>query len=219
MNPTDIVIIGGGVAGLVAACTLAQRGRAVHLVEQHYLPGGCCTTFRRRGYRFDAAVHAIGGCGPDGPLRTILQRLDVWSRLELVRADPMDCIISGAVEVPVHAETEVFLETLCRIFPEERDGLRALVGELVSFGPESFARWGRATYREFLGIIDDEADRLQALIDNLLDSSRLQSGTLPMKFQKVELDVVLRDMIQRTQLGDFNIEVDFQIEDAGMMVA
>ena len=78
--------------------------------------------------------------------------------------------------------------------------------------------WDIPTYREFLGIIDDEADRLQALIDNLLDSSRLQSGTLPMKFQKVELDVVLRDMIQRTQLGDFNIEVDFNIEDSGMIV-
>lgn len=78
--------------------------------------------------------------------------------------------------------------------------------------------WDIPTYREFLGIIDDEADRLQDLIDNLLDSSRLQSGTLPMKFQKVELDVVLRDMIQRTQLGDFHIEVEFEIEDAGLMV-
>lgn len=78
--------------------------------------------------------------------------------------------------------------------------------------------WDIPTYREFLGIIDDEADRLQALIDNLLDSSRLQSGTLPMKFQRVELDVLLRDMIQRTQLGDFNIQVQFDIEDDGIEV-
>ncbi|MDZ7843625.1 MAG: ATP-binding protein [Anaerolineales bacterium] len=78
--------------------------------------------------------------------------------------------------------------------------------------------WDVPTYREFLGIIDDEADRLQALIDNLLDSSRLQSGTLPMKFQRVELDVLLRDMIQRTQLGDFNLKVQFDIKDPGMEV-
>ena len=43
--------------------------------------------------------------------------------------------------------------------------------------------WDVPTYREFLGIIDDEADRLQELIDNLLDSSRLQSGTLQMNLQ------------------------------------
>ena len=47
--------------------------------------------------------------------------------------------------------------------------------------------WDVPTFREFLGIIDDEADRLQELIDNLLDSSRLQSGTLQMNLQIVRL--------------------------------
>ena len=72
--------------------------------------------------------------------------------------------------------------------------------------------WDVPTYREFLGIIDDEADRLQELIDNLLDSSRLQSGTLQMNLQTVRLDVVLRDMIQRSQLRDINVNLELEIE-------
>jgi signal transduction histidine kinase len=78
--------------------------------------------------------------------------------------------------------------------------------------------WDVPTYREFLGIIDDEADRLQELIDNLLDSSRLQSGTLQMNVQTVQLDVVLRDMIQRSQLRDMDINIELEIENQGVMV-
>ena len=78
--------------------------------------------------------------------------------------------------------------------------------------------WDVPTYREFLGIIDDEADRLQELIDNLLDSSRLQSGTLQMNLQTVRLDVVLRDMIQRSQLRDMDINIELEIENQGVMV-
>ena len=78
--------------------------------------------------------------------------------------------------------------------------------------------WDVPTYREFLGIIDDEADRLQELIDNLLDSSRLQSGTLQMNLQTVQLDVVLRDMIQRSQLRDIEVTIDLEIENQAVMV-
>jgi signal transduction histidine kinase len=78
--------------------------------------------------------------------------------------------------------------------------------------------WDVPTYREFLGIIDDEADRLQELIDNLLDSSRLQSGTLQMNLQTVRLDVVLRDMIQRSQLRDMDVDIKLEIENQGVLV-
>ena len=78
--------------------------------------------------------------------------------------------------------------------------------------------WDVPTYREFLGIIDDEADRLQELIDNLLDSSRLQSGTLQMNLQVVRLDVVLRDMIQRSQLREIDVNLELEIESQGVIV-
>ena len=78
--------------------------------------------------------------------------------------------------------------------------------------------WDVPTYREFLGIIDDEADRLQELIDNLLDSSRLQSGTLQMNLQTVRLDVMLRDMIQRSQLREIDVNLELEIENQGVFV-
>jgi signal transduction histidine kinase len=78
--------------------------------------------------------------------------------------------------------------------------------------------WDVPTYREFLGIIDDEADRLQELIDNLLDSSRLQSGTMQMNLQTVRLDVVLRDMVQRSQLRELDVDLELEIVSQGVII-
>jgi len=58
--------------------------------------------------------------------------------------------------------------------------------------------WDEETRKQFLSIIDDESDRLRELIDNLLDSSRLQTGTLKMTFSRTRLSPILNDVIQRT---------------------
>jgi two-component system sensor histidine kinase KdpD len=72
--------------------------------------------------------------------------------------------------------------------------------------------WDETSRREFLTIIDEEADRLRELIDNLLDSSRLQSGTLHMEFQPIRLDSMLQDICLRARsiYQDLNIDLDLQ---------
>jgi signal transduction histidine kinase len=67
--------------------------------------------------------------------------------------------------------------------------------------------WDPATQREFLNIIDEESDHLATLIDRILDSARLQSGTMPMDFQPVRLDSLLRDVIMRTQSRYKDLEI------------
>jgi signal transduction histidine kinase len=59
------------------------------------------------------------------------------------------------------------------------------------------ANWDVATQREFLTIIDEEADRLTGLIENMLESARLQSKTLQFKFQPLRLDALIRDVTMR----------------------
>jgi len=80
------------------------------------------------------------------------------------------------------------------------------------------AEWDRATTREFLEIINDEADRLRILIDNLLDSSRLQSGALRMQFQNISLDIVLRDVVSRAEVFGFDSPVKFNIPSSKMII-
>ncbi|MCC6905617.1 MAG: GAF domain-containing protein [Anaerolineae bacterium] len=67
--------------------------------------------------------------------------------------------------------------------------------------------WDRAALINGLQIIDEEADRLAELIDNLLDISRMQAGMLPMRFGPVALDRVAKGAVEKfsTQAAAHNI--------------
>jgi signal transduction histidine kinase len=58
-------------------------------------------------------------------------------------------------------------------------------------------KWDDDSRREFLTIIDEEADRLHELIEDLLDSARLKAGTMFMQMQPVRLDLILREIVVR----------------------
>jgi len=62
------------------------------------------------------------------------------------------------------------------------------------------ANWDEKTRQEFLTIIDQETDRLEELLNNLLDSAKLQSGMIMMDFQVVRLDSLVKDVIIRAKL-------------------
>lgn len=72
--------------------------------------------------------------------------------------------------------------------------------------------WDDATQREFLNIIDEEADRLTKLIEDMLESARLQSKTIQFKFALIRLDAVLRDVVARVKTHHPNLEIELKIE-------
>lgn len=71
--------------------------------------------------------------------------------------------------------------------------------------------WDMETQREFLTIIDEESDHLLLLIDRMLDSARLQSGSMPMDFQPMRLDVLLRDVAQHARGRHDSLDVELQL--------
>jgi two-component system sensor histidine kinase KdpD len=72
--------------------------------------------------------------------------------------------------------------------------------------------WDEQTQKEFLMIIDEEADRLSLLIENVLESARLQSKTLPLRFQPIRLDAVLRDVVMRVRARRKDLEINMQVD-------
>lgn len=64
------------------------------------------------------------------------------------------------------------------------------------------AHWDINTQRDFLEIIERETNNLTELIDNLLDSSRLQSGQMRFDFQMLRLDTLIRDEVKRSSISN-----------------
>ena len=64
-NRGEVVIIGGGVAGLAAAALIARSGRSVRLFEQSHSLGGRAQTKQKDGFYLNMGPHALyrGGRG------------------------------------------------------------------------------------------------------------------------------------------------------------
>lgn len=71
----DVVVIGGGLAGISAALELAETGRAVALVEGRPWLGGATCSFLRRGLTIDNGQHLFLRCCT--AYRDLLARLGV----------------------------------------------------------------------------------------------------------------------------------------------
>lgn len=71
--------------------------------------------------------------------------------------------------------------------------------------------WSIENQNEFLQIIDQETDRLKELIDNLLDSSRLQSGTTSLNIQLLRIDALLNDVISHARIHHPDLQINLDI--------
>lgn len=80
------------------------------------------------------------------------------------------------------------------------------------------AEWDKKTHDEFLTIIDEETDRLSELINVLLDSSRLQTGTMPMDFKKINLSNLIESLVERLSPRFKKIKISPIIKDIDTFV-
>jgi phytoene dehydrogenase-like protein len=121
-NDYDVIIIGAGVSGLVCGCYLAKNGLKVAILEQHCVPGGYCTSFKRGGFLFDAAVHYIGGV-KKGALNEIFSDLELFKEVKFCQMNPTDKVLFLDQEVYFYANPEVTVRELCKKFYSEKHNI------------------------------------------------------------------------------------------------
>ena len=93
--------------------------------------------------------------------------------------------------------------------------LRTPLGFIKGYGTTLLRQdtiWDEATQREFLTIIIEEADCLTELIEKILESVNLQNQTLPLEYQPLRLDALIRDVVTRacSQYKNIDIHLDFK---------
>jgi prolycopene isomerase len=119
----DCVIIGAGVGGLLSANLLSRAGLKILLVEQHFMVGGYCSTFRRGGYTFDAATHFYPLLGNPATITgALLAELGVTT--QWVKMDPVDSFhFPDGSRFIVPADFDIYLARLKHEFPEEMESI------------------------------------------------------------------------------------------------
>jgi phytoene dehydrogenase-like protein len=119
----DAIVIGAGIGGLVCANLLAREGLAVLLIEQHYMVGGYCSMFRRKGYSFDAATHFYPLLGNPQTMTGKLLR-DLGMTTGWIKMDPVDQFhFPDGSHFAVPADFATYLGQLKAAFPEEAPAL------------------------------------------------------------------------------------------------
>ena len=126
----DVIVIGAGIGGLICASLLGEAGMKVLLAEQHYVVGGYCSSFTRKGFKFDVASHFYPLLGNAETITgKLLRRLGVET--EWIRMDPVDHFhFPDGTRYSVPADFKRYFKELKAMFPSEAEHLDAFFAEV-----------------------------------------------------------------------------------------
>jgi PAS domain S-box-containing protein len=111
-------------------------------------------------------------------------------------------VIALVRDITRFREAEELKSTFVSVVSHELKTPVALIKGYVSTLRREDASWDREIIQDSLAVIEEEADHLTALIEDLLDASRLQAGALSISLSDVDLSVLARRIADRFQAQD-----------------
>lgn len=120
-------------------------------------------------------------------------------------------VIATVRDITRFRQADELKSTFISIISHELKTPVALIKGYVSTLRREDAHWDRAIVQDSLQVIEEEADRLTFLIENLLDASRLQAGAMVLKKSDVNLPDIAQRLAERfkTQTKQHTFSVDF----------
>jgi PAS domain S-box-containing protein len=123
-------------------------------------------------------------------------------------------IIASVRDVSRFRQAEEMQSTFISVISHELKTPVALIKGYVGTLRREDVRWGSKTVRDSLTVIEEEADHLAELIENLLDASRLEAGGLALNSTDLSLPRLAERLAERfrTQTDKHRIVLDFPAE-------
>ena len=119
----DVIVIGGGLAGLTAASLLAKRGLQVTVIDKSYNPGGSCGTFKRDGAIFDQGSSMLFGFGEHGfnTHRFVFNCLE--EPIDVIKNRILYCVIFKGHRIHFYEDIDRFVAELSTVFPNQKQNI------------------------------------------------------------------------------------------------
>jgi phytoene dehydrogenase-like protein len=153
-----VVIIGAGIAGLSVGCYLQMNGFSTQIYEKHNLPGGCSTSWNRKGYHIGGSIHGLVGSSPSSPMYKIWDEIidmetvefhHFKNRMNLHYRDG-----NGFKQIDVPSNIDNLRETLLKISPEDEKPINEFINAICYFQKSDMFAKTISKPREFYNILD-----------------------------------------------------------------
>jgi len=171
----DVIIIGAGLGGLTAAAKLSREGKKVLLIEQHSIPGGCATTFKRKDLKIEVGLHMIDGLDDGDPKLKIFKELGILDNLEFKRVPEFYRFVKPGVDMIIPDNYKEAIKVLAERFPAEKKGILKFFKIILALRKEIF-RVPRQKWRMLLSmplfpfLVPNLMIRENATVGKLLDT-------------------------------------------------
>lgn len=175
MEKYDVIVIGAGFGGLVSAAFLSKAGYRVAVFEKGSYAGGLCASFKNAGYTFDVAVDAIGAMKEGELIRNIIKELEIESKLDLIRLEPIKRNIFPDLTLDIPGSTSGYRETLIKSFPSEKEGINGLFSLMGDIYRQSIASIFTGSSNGFSSYYDWLGKPFAALLDDYLTNKKLKA--------------------------------------------
>jgi all-trans-retinol 13,14-reductase len=130
-NEFDAVIIGSGLGGLSCAAAFARQGFRPLVLEQHSVPGGYATTFKRTGgFVFDVSLHSTTVGERDG-IHNLIPGFPEIEDVEFVPHPYLYRAIFPDYDIRVPQKNpKAYQEILETLFPEEKQSIDGIFEDM-----------------------------------------------------------------------------------------
>ena len=168
---------------MTCACALANKGYEVSVFEKHWTYGGYCQNFRRKGYRFGAAVHRVGGIYGKINIDNIMKALGIEEELQWYHFK--EYVQVGDIRIDMCNEN--IGDKLKELFPEDTLCIDRFLGEIDRINT-------------LLNLIDEGANQG-------IDKFSLEDLRILGKYRRMSIDAFLREIFSNEEIVSILVAV------------
>lgn len=119
-----VIVVGAGIAGLTAGIYAQRSGFDVTILEQHTIPGGMCTSWKRKGYLFEGGMHWMTGSNPKYSLNELWREVGALSdKVKVTYHNPFASVEWEGKTVCLYRDIEKTRKHFLEVSPEDSEAI------------------------------------------------------------------------------------------------